>query len=148
MELDVYLSDGDEAEFGEFLRGLIRQFNNEHSPRHKEVRQPNAIRPLHVIVRNASGEAIGGLTGNTYWDWLEIDVFFIPQELRGQGLGAALLRTAEAAATERGARKSFLTTYDFQARGFYEKQGYVVVGQLEDYPPGSSYYWMRKNLGA
>jgi len=46
----------------------------------------------------------------------------------------------------RGAQHSFLTTFAFQARGFYEKHGYTVAGTLEDYPPGSAYFWMRKDL--
>lgn len=39
-----------------------------------------------------------------------------------------------------------LRTFGFQARGFYEKQGYRVVGALEDYPPGNAMFWMRKDL--
>ena len=30
-----------------------------------------------------------------------------------------------------------LTTYSFQARGFYEKEGYRVVGEMAGYPPRS-----------
>jgi hypothetical protein len=39
-----------------------------------------------------------------------------------------------------------LTTFEFQARTFYEIHGYTIAGRMEDYPPGSSYYWMRKEL--
>jgi hypothetical protein len=39
-----------------------------------------------------------------------------------------------------------LTTYSFQARGFYEKEGYSVVGEMAGYPPGATYFWMRKDL--
>ena len=35
---------------------------------------------------------------------------------------------------------------DPEARGFYEKCGYRVIGQLDEYPPGGSFYWMRKDL--
>ncbi len=38
------------------------------------------------------------------------------------------------------------TTYSFQARGFYEKLGYRLAGQIDDYPPGRSYYWLRKGF--
>ena len=46
----------------------------------------------------------------------------------------------------RGCSQVMLTTYSFQARGFYEKEGYRVVGEMADYPPGATYYWMRKDL--
>jgi hypothetical protein len=53
---------------------------------------------------------------------------------------------AETEVKSRGCSHAFLSTYSFRARGFYEKFGYRVVGQLDDYPPGQSYYWMRKNF--
>ena len=57
-----------------------------------------------------------------------------------------LLRMAEAEARTRGCSHVMLTTYSFQARGFYEKEGYRVVGEMAGYPPGATYYWMRKDL--
>jgi GNAT superfamily N-acetyltransferase len=142
------VSETDEPEFAEFLHTQLRAFNTAHSAPHAQSRQPGAIRPLRVIVRDEAGQAVGGLTATLRWDWLEVEHFFLPEALRGQGLGAQVLRQAEAAAWERGARHSYLTTFGFQARGFYEKQGYTVVGKLQDYPPGSSYYWLRKELAA
>ena len=66
--------------------------------------------------------------------------------LRRLGHGRALLRMAEAEARTRGCSHVMLTTYSFQARGFYEKEGYRVVGEMAGYPPGTTYYWMRKDL--
>jgi GNAT superfamily N-acetyltransferase len=48
---------------------------------------------------------VGGLSARTYWDWLEIDDLFVPETLRGQGLGSSLLQTAEMMAIGRGARR-------------------------------------------
>jgi len=31
-------------------------------------------------------------------------------------------------------------------RGFYEKNGFRIVGQLDDYPPGQIRYTLRKDL--
>ena len=59
--------------------------------------------------------------------------------------GRTLLRMAEAEARTCGGAHVMLTTYSFQARGFYEKEGYCVVGEMVDYPPGAVYYWMRKD---
>ena len=70
----------------------------------------------------------------------------MPRHLRGQGVGASLTQTAETIAIDRGAKHSCLTTFEFQARGFYEKYRYRVVGALVGYPPGTAYYWMRKDL--
>ena len=132
--------------FPDFLRGQIRTFNDAHSPPHRAAREPGAVRPLHVVLKDAHGDVIGGLAGSTYWDWLEIEHFFVPGALRGQGVGSSLLSTAEAEARRRGAAHAFLTTFSFQARAFYATRGYIVVGTLADFPPGSAYFWMRKEL--
>lgn len=89
---------------------------------------------------------MGGLIGSTYWGWLELDTLWVAEELRRHGYGRTLLRMAEAEARARGCARVMLTTYSFQARGFYAKEGYRVVGELADYPPGSTYYCMRKDF--
>jgi ribosomal protein S18 acetylase RimI-like enzyme len=55
-------------------------------------------------------------------------------ELRGQGIGAALMAHAEAAMFSHVA-DVFLLVSDFNvaARRFYERLGYVRVGALADY---------------
>lgn len=40
----------------------------------------------------------------------------------------------------------YLDTFDFQARPFYERHGYEVFGTLDDYPPGHSRFFLRKDL--
>ena len=146
MAFKVTVSEVNEKEFAEFLHTQIREYNNRHSPPHKAARQPAAVKPLHVMLKDDSGQVIGGLSARTYWDWLEIDDFYLPANLRGQGIGTSMLQTAEAVAARRGAKHCFLSTFAFQARTFYEKHGYSVAGRLEGYPPGATYYWMRKDL--
>jgi hypothetical protein len=53
---------------------------------------------------------------------------------------------AEAMAMERGCRGAWLGTFDFQARGFYERLGYVVFAELADFPAGHSHYHLRKSF--
>jgi GNAT superfamily N-acetyltransferase len=146
MTLDVTVSEADEKEFAEFLHAQIREYNNRQSHHHRQARQPGAVKPLHVMLKNKAGRVIGGLAAHTYWDWLEIDDFFVPDDLRGKGIGTTLLQTAETIAVRRGVSKCFLSTFEFQAQAFYEKRGYSVVGKLEGYPPGSTFFWMRKDL--
>ena len=146
MNIDITVSEAEEQAFAELLQARIRAFNTCRSPHHRAAREPGAVRPLNVMLQDGTGTVVGGLSARTYWDWLAVDDLFVPEELRGQGLGSRLLQTAEGIAARRGARHSFLTTFAFQARAFYEKHGYAVVGTLEGYPPGSTYFWMRKDL--
>lgn len=61
-------------------------------------------------------------------------------------LGSRLLDAAESEARKAGARHAYPETYSFQARPFYERHGYRVVGELPDFPPGESYYLLRKDF--
>lgn len=146
MKIHRIVSDKEEKQFEQFLEQNIKRYNNAQSPYFLKVRKPRFRLPLHIIIQDDDGDYLGGLTGTTYWDWLDIEDFYLPEALRGSGLGTEILTQAETVAVEHGCTGAFLTTYAFQARGFYEKQGYTVVGKLDDYPPGSAYYWMRKGL--
>jgi GNAT superfamily N-acetyltransferase len=103
-------------------------------------------RPLAALVRDGKGGVLGGLWGSTAWHWLFVQFFWLPESLRGQGLGRELLRRAEAEARSRGCRAAWLDTLSSQARRFYEQQGYRVFGTLEDYPPGHRRFFLRKDL--
>ena len=56
------------------------------------------------------------------------------------------MHEAEAEAVRRGCASAYLDTFDFQARPFYERLGYQLFGQLDDFPPGGSRYFLRKRL--
>ena len=107
---------------------------------------PYDRRPLCVFIKDAEGRTIGGATGYTNWGWLYLDCFWLPEALRQGGWGGRILALAEREAVKRGCDHARLFTYTFQARGFYEKHGYVEFGQLDGYPPGASQIWMRKSL--
>lgn len=143
--LHITLSDEDAAGIAAFIHGRIKAFNDAHSPAHRAARA-DGLHPLLVVARDGDDNVVGGLIAATYWGWLDVDDLWVAEEVRGRGLGRRLLRTAEREARARGCSRARLTTYSFQARAFYEKEGYGVVGALEDYPPGETYYWMRKDF--
>ncbi|MBO1418898.1 GNAT family N-acetyltransferase, partial [Streptomyces sp. FH025] len=86
-------------------------------------------RPLAVLVRDpGTHRTVGGLTGRTSLGLFFVDLFFLPPELRGGGLGRAILRRAESEARARGCRTAVLYTISFQAPGFYRKEGWRLLG--------------------
>jgi steroid delta-isomerase-like uncharacterized protein len=101
---------------------------------------------IDLFVRDGSGNAVGGLLALTVWNWLYVDTVWLPESLRGRGLGSALLAEAESRAKALGCRASFLDTFDFQALPFYERHGYRVFGVQEDFPPGHRHYYLRKDF--
>ncbi len=103
---------------------------------------------LNIFWRDPENRIVAGLLGGTFWGWLHVDVLWVDEELRGRGLGRALLEAAEREAVARGCRYSHLETHSFQSLGFYEKQGYVTYGELPDFPAGHVKYFMKKALQA
>jgi GNAT superfamily N-acetyltransferase len=102
--------------------------------------------PLSVFVRDENGDVVGGLLGQMLFDWLYVDKLWLPDALRGIGLGSTVLEEAERHAIERGCRWAHLQTLEHQALPFYESRGYAIFGVLEGYPPGSRRYHLRKTL--
>ena len=57
-----------------------------------------------------------------------------------------LIEKIEKCAKENNALGVRMETWNFQARGFYEKQGYIVYATFEDCPPGTTDYFLRKKF--
>jgi GNAT superfamily N-acetyltransferase len=107
---------------------------------------PSDTRPVAILLAGEDGATVGGLWGKTGYGWLFVEFLSVPEELRGRDLGAALMREAERIAAGRGCGGAWLTTFSFQARGFYEKLGYSVFARLEESPAGNERIFMRKRF--
>lgn len=107
---------------------------------------PSQGRPLVIQVNDGTGAVIGGLWGYTAYGWLFTQLLVVPEQLRDQGLGTRLLQLAEEESLGRGCHGAWLDTFEFQARAFYERLGYVCFGELPDFPAGFSRFFMKKTL--
>ncbi len=99
-----------------------------------------------IFLRDEHSRILGGLLGAVWGGWLHIQFLWVDPSLQRQDYGSQVLDAAEAEAQAHGARGAFLETFSFQARPFYEKQGYAVFAAIEDFPPGHYYYMMRKTF--
>src|SRR5438552_2991908 len=70
-------------------------------------------------IRNEAGEIIAAFDGHTWGSCCVVAHLWVHESHRGQGLGVALLRAAEAEATRRGCEQVVLSTHSFQAPAFY-----------------------------
>jgi GNAT superfamily N-acetyltransferase len=101
---------------------------------------------LCLAIRDTDGAIVGGLWGRFYYDWLFIALIFVPEDRRGEELGSALLAMAEAQARAWGGVGVWLDTFSFQARGFYEKRGFAVFGEIAEYPAPHKRFYLSKRL--
>jgi len=124
-----------------------RRFVLESLVAHNRARAPDpAWDHLRLFLRDEAGGIRGGLLAEVYFGWMFVAILWVDGAHRGGGWGTALLEKAEAEGTARGLEGVWLDTFSFQAPGFYRKQGYEVFGELADYPPGHTRYFLRKTL--
>lgn len=109
---------------------------------------PSDYKAILVSFRGEDGKLLGGIAGHAYFEWLFLEMMWVDESLRGQGIGRKLMNTVEAEGRRLGCRHSWLDTFSFQAREFHERGGYSVFSELEDYPRGHSRFYMRKSLDA
>jgi ribosomal protein S18 acetylase RimI-like enzyme len=117
--------------------------------RHNAARSMKSeLQSLSIFLRDAAGNVVGGLLGETFWGWLYVEFMWIEESLRGQDYGKKLLAAAESEAIARGCGNALLDTFSFQAFEFYRRCGYEVFGELEDFPPPHKRFYMKKSLEA
>jgi GNAT superfamily N-acetyltransferase len=140
MTFDLVVAESGTGEHRATILELLREYNGTRAA-------PAAAKPLAILIRDAQGAVAGGLHAVSAYDWLIVELVFVPEQLRGRGVGASLLARAEEIARARGCIGIWLDTFSFQARGFYERLGYGVFGTVEDHPIGGARYFLKKALG-
>ncbi|WP_352924767.1 GNAT family N-acetyltransferase [Mesorhizobium sp. M0698] len=97
-----------------------------------------------LIKDSGNGRTAGGLWARCYYDWLYIDLIFVPEQFRNRKIGTQLIESAENWALRRGCVGVWLDTFEFQAPGFYQSLGYEIFGYLPNYPRGFGRYFLRR----
>jgi GNAT superfamily N-acetyltransferase len=109
--------------------------------------RPSDTAALDILVRDDnSGEPVGGLLGHTSFGLFFLDLLYLPEELRGGGLGSRIIGLAEAEARQRGCSAAFVYTVTFQAPEFYERHGYRRFGEIACPPDGATRIFFSKAL--
>lgn len=109
--------------------------------------RPSDAAILDILVRDEeSGEPVGGLLGHTSFGLFFLDLFYLPQALRGRGLGGRIVALAEDEARRRGCTAAFVITVTFQVPGFYERCGYRRFGGIARPPDGATRIFFTKSL--
>ena len=123
----------------EFVNNALARFNDAKvGPDNHEL--------LNIVEYDDSGNVIAGILGGTYWGWMHIDILWVDEKFRKQGIGSKLLQAAEDEARRRGAHSVHVDTMSWQAPDFYKKHGYKIISELIDIPKGNKKYHLIKQL--
>ncbi|EML1597225.1 GNAT family N-acetyltransferase [Burkholderia cenocepacia] len=139
-DVTLRLTDTEQPAARDFISRKLGEFNHAMTGRADTA-------ALDVYVTDpATGDVLGGLAGRTSLGVFFIDLFYLPESLRGDGFGSRLLREAEAEAKRRGCARAVLYTISFQAPDFYRKHGYETFGEVPCEPAGAAREFMVKVL--
>ena len=123
----------------DFIRDSLAKFNDERVG-------ADGHTPLNIVEYDEDGNIIGGILGGTYWGWMYVDILWVREDHRRNGIGSRLLAEAEKEAVRRGCHHVHLDTMSWQAPDFYKKHGYEVIGILPDIPDGNQKFLLMKAL--
>lgn len=102
--------------------------------------------PISVFVRDDKWQVIGGAICSAYWNAFSINILWLPEEVRGKGLGRRILAECESAARQHRCDFMHVDTMSFQALDFYRKFGYKLFGTLPGYRGGMARHYLHKPL--
>ena len=140
--MEIALKTNYTADDIEAVRGPLSAFNARASGR------PAGYYPFVFHILDDAGTPVGGAVGHGSFDWVFVELLFVPENLRRQGWGTILIERIEAFARDHKLTGVWLDTFSFQARPFYEKLGYSVFGTLDGHPIGASRHFLSKRLDA
>lgn len=128
----------------EFVHKKLDEFNSRQVPHHKE----KIWESFNLFSTDGDGKIIAGITASLIMDsCISIHALWVDEKYRHKGVGSRLLSKLENDAKSVGAQLAHLDTFDFQALGFYQKNGYEIFGTLDGSPcSGHKRYYMRKQL--
>lgn len=116
------------------------------------LRQVTKTQPIEFIninkkILDEKNNIIAGCIARMYcWRVIFIDILWVDDNHRKQGLGTKLLKEIERVAEKERCTLIHLDTFDFQAKDFYLRHGYEVFGTLEDCPEKHCRYYLKKKL--
>jgi GNAT superfamily N-acetyltransferase len=91
------------------------------------------------FIRNDQQQVLAGLSGWTWAEACEVQSLWVHPDWRRKGYGRELLAAAEQEAQAHACKVILITSYSFQAPAFYQKCGYELAWQLNDFPPGHAH---------
>jgi ribosomal protein S18 acetylase RimI-like enzyme len=101
---------------------------------------------INLVLRDHDGNVVGGVITSMKTGVMHLEVLWIDERFRGQGLGRRLLTEAEKIAKEKGVVSGLTWVVSFNSPEFFQKCGYEVFGVSDGYPDPVKEYYLKKKL--
>jgi GNAT superfamily N-acetyltransferase len=140
-KLEVVTTTEKIVEYDLILQNQMERINKENDI--QDVEEKNIM-----FVALDNNKFAGGIQASITEDSMYIARLVVSEEYRGKQIGTNLMNIIEDKARMLGIYSISTGTVEFQARGFYEKQGFKVVMIKENDPRGFDSYKMTKRIKA
>lgn len=124
------------------IKNLLKLSSNDYN----KITGNKLFKNIYITAKNQENEILGGMVAYIGWEWLYISTLWVHEQHRNKKIATKLVDEVEKHAIRLGVNKSFLGTTDFQAKNFYQKNGYNVFGISKNLPKGYNNYSMKKYL--
>ncbi len=141
--MKIELTTSPSAEDAKFISQGLVSFNQNKVP---ELASEGPETKFSIFARDETDTIIGGLRAICFWNTLHVELLWVSEHYRGEGIGSKLMHKAETFASQKGIGLSLLESTDWQAKSFYEKLDYRLLATLPDYPKGHATHFLVKNL--
>lgn len=140
VEQNIIVSDSED--YKEIIRQGIRNFNFEKHPEHPIFQQyrKKGYTDTFGFYALQDDQVIGGMIAHKKMQWLDVDILYVNQNFRKNRVGSHLIDKASEYCKQEDLVGIHLYTLDFQAKGFYEKQGFSHIATIENWPRGITRY--------
>ena len=137
----IILEDDDEDVRGVLTRELLASLG--------EINRQSTNRGFSFCCKDR-GSLVAGISCSLSYDWVHVELLWVREDQRRQGLAKRLLENAERYALKLGAKRAWLESTNKQAVTFYERYGYIPFGKLSNdatqFPPEIERVFMEKRL--
>jgi GNAT superfamily N-acetyltransferase len=139
MKTSIIKVQNPKPENNQIIRAGIIAFNDSILHDHPDQ--------FSVYLKDENGTIHGGAVVWVHKESIYVDILWIDESLRHQGYGTKLMQAAEEEGKTRGCKYSTVDTYSFQAKDFYLKNGYQIIGEVKNYLFQYNKIFFRKDLG-
>jgi GNAT superfamily N-acetyltransferase len=112
----------------------------------KQAKGHDPIDFFTFLIRDEQNKILGGCAGCNLYGCLYIDQLWLIERLRNKGLGTKLIQAAEQFGKEKGCTFATVNTMDWEALGFYKRQGFTIEFERHGFKKESVFYFLRKPL--
>lgn len=138
-DVTISVTDAPSDDAIETIGSNLTQFNaDDVGPANRQA--------LAVLVHDADGNHVAGISGYTAWGWLYVQWLWVAENQRGRKLAGRMLAVAEDEAKRRNCHAAYIDTFNPVALKTYQKAGYAPFGELKDFPKGRTRVFLQKSL--